>query len=184
MSAPRIAARYAEALVGLAQERRVVAEVRRELEGLAELVVESAPLRELLECPDLAASAKLEVLRESLGGGFSDTVMALLDALVRHGRGDALPQVSRAFGELADQIGGVVRAEAHTAVSLTDDQRQRLIAAIERITGKNVALEERSDPSVLAGVRLRVGDKLLDGSAAGRLERLRQHLIGQRGREQ
>jgi len=53
-----------------------------------------------------------------------------------------------------------------------------LTAVLARFTGKRVLLEERTDPDVLAGVRVRVGDRLIDGSAAGRLQRLREELLG------
>jgi F-type H+-transporting ATPase subunit delta len=89
--------------------------------------------------------------------------------------------VSEAFQALADRADGVVVAEAETVAPLTDQQRDRLVAALERLTGQRVRLEERLDASVLAGVRLRVGDRLIDGSAAGRLARMSEELMAAQG---
>jgi F-type H+-transporting ATPase subunit delta len=181
MSAPRIAARYAEALFGLAQERRAVGALRRELAEIAELVRDSRELRSLLERPDVPADRKAAALDAALGGRFSRELLALLKVLVNHQRGEAAAAVSRAFDVLADRADGVVVAEAETVVPLASQQRERLVAALERLTGQRVRLDERLDPTVLAGVRLRVGDRLIDGSAAGRLARMREELMGVRG---
>jgi F-type H+-transporting ATPase subunit delta len=181
VSERRVAARYAEALFGLAQARSSVEALRAELAELARLVEEAPELQRLLERPDVEAGAKLEAVRAALGAKFSETVVALLDALVRHGRGDSVAEVAKAYHELADEAAGMLQAETRTVVPLSQQQRVRLVAALERMTGKRVKLEERIDPSVIAGVRLLVGDKLIDGSAAGRLARMREGLIGRRG---
>jgi F-type H+-transporting ATPase subunit delta len=181
VSEPRIAARYAEGLLRLAQAQGTVGDIGRELEHLVALVRRAPELRRLLERPDLAADRKLAALRAALAENFSYTVHALLSTLVRHERGDSVEQVAAAFEELVDAASGVVRAHAQTAVPLSDDQRARLLRSLERLTGRPVKLEEQTDATVLAGVRLQMGDRLLDGSAAGRLARMREELTGERG---
>ena len=182
MSESRLAARYAEALLHLAQARRSVDVIRSELRDLVELIETTPELRRLLERPDMGAAQKLEALREGLGGRFSETVMALLATLLRHHRGETVAEVLEAYEELADRAAGVIRAEARTVIPLSEQQRARLVAVLEGMTGKKVKLEERVDPTVLAGMRLQVGDRLIDGSAAGRLARMRKELTGGRGR--
>jgi F-type H+-transporting ATPase subunit delta len=178
---PRVATRYAEGLFRLAQERREVGEIGRELEHLAALVRETPELARLMSRPDLPAERKVEALRRALGPTFSGTIHALLSTLVGHGRGDSVEMVGAAYQELVDEAAGVVRAEARTVLPLSEEQRARLIRAVERLTRKPVKLEEQIDPRVLAGVRLRVGDNLIDGSAAGRLARMREELLEERG---
>jgi F-type H+-transporting ATPase subunit delta len=167
---------------GLAQARGTTPQVGEELEELVRLAAAAPELRMLLERPDLAVERKLEALREGLGPRFSQTVTALVAGLVRHGRGDSIGEVAEAYGELADEAAGVARAEARTVVPLSATQRARLAAGLERLTGKRVRLEDKIDPTVLAGVRLQVGDRLIDGSAAGRLARMREELMGHQGR--
>ncbi len=181
MTEHRIAARYAEALFALAQQTQAAAPLGAELEELASLVQRTPQLRALLERPDLPPAWKLQALREALGQAFSETIMRLLSVLLYHQRGDALAQVAQTYRELADEAAGVLPAEARTAVPLTPEQRARLTAALQRLTGRQVRLEARTDPSVLAGVRLQIGDRLLDGSAAGRLAHMRQELLEQLG---
>jgi F-type H+-transporting ATPase subunit delta len=181
VSAPRIVARYAEAFFGLAQQNSLIEQLRGELEALAALVEQTPALEQLLARADLALEQKLEALRAALGESFSGAVMRLLAVLLEHARGEAVKQVAEAFGELADRAAGLVRAEACTVMPLTDLQRGRLTAVLQRMTGHPVKLTERLDPSVLAGIRLQVGDRLLDGSAAGRLATMREQLIKERG---
>jgi F-type H+-transporting ATPase subunit delta len=140
------------------------------------LVEATPPLQELLARPDVEPERKLEAIREGLGDQFTGTIIALLAALVRHQRGEQVAAVAEIFEELADEAAGVVRAEARTVVPLTEQQRARLAAVLSRATGRRVVLEERIDPGILAGVRVQIGDRLIDGSAAGRLERLREEL--------
>ncbi len=181
MTAPRVAERYAEALFELARARDAVPRVSRDLADLVAAVEGSPELRRLLERPDLPAERKIVALRGALGDALSEAVVALLGVLVGHRRGDAVQQVAAAYDELADRAAGIVRAEAATVVALTGEQKSRITRVLERITGLRVKLEERVDPTLFAGVRLRIGDRLIDGSAAGRLARLRQELLDQRG---
>ena len=177
MTERRIAARYAEALFSLAHEQGSVEAVREELEELVRLAEAAPQLQQLLQRPDLDADSKLEALQAGLGASFSDIVMRMVAALVRHQRGDGLAQVAQVYRELADEAAGVVRAEARSAVPLSEAQRRRLTAALERLVGRRVEMEARTDPGVLAGVRVQVGRQLIDGSAAGRLARMREALL-------
>jgi len=181
MTERRIAARYAEALFALAQQTQAVAHLRGELEELAALLQQTPHLRALLERPDLPTAWKRQALREALGQRFSEAIMGLLSVLVSHQRGDALAQVAETYRDLADEAAGVLQAEARTVVPLTDEQRVRLTAALQHLTGRQVRLEARTDPAVLAGVRVQVGDRLIDGSAAGRLARMREELLQELG---
>jgi len=181
VSAPRIAGRYAEALFSLARDRDAVSEIRSELSDLSAAVEASPDLQQLLTRPDLPVERKLAALEAALGDRLSRDIVSLLGVIVTHRRGDAVSGVAEAYGELADRAAGIVRAEVETVVPLAPGQRSRLLAAIQRLTGAPVKLEERIDPGVIAGVRLRIGDSLVDGSAAGRLARLRDELVNQRG---
>jgi F-type H+-transporting ATPase subunit delta len=80
------------------------------------------------------------------------------------------------FRELLDEERGLLRAEVTSAVPLDDAQQQRLIDRLAQETGKQVALEARVDQSLLGGMVVRIGDRLVDGSTRSRLRRLRIQL--------
>lgn len=176
-----VASRYAEGLFAAASAQGDVEGVRRELEQLVALVEQTPDLRALLSRPDLAAEQKMGVLEAALGREVSAKLMGLLAALVRHGRGGYLEAVAEAFGQLADRATGVVRARVRAAVPLTEEQRERLRAALSRLAGARVELEEEVDSSLLAGMVVEIGNRLIDGSAAGRLAQLRRTLLGLEG---
>ncbi len=180
MTDRRAAARYAEALLDVAQEYRVIEPVRRELEALVTLVAATPALRDLIERPDIDAEQKEQAIHAALGELFSQAIVSLLLILLRHQRGQDLPAVGEVYEELADEAEGIVRAEARTAVPLTEAERTRLAAALARVTGKRIVLQARVDPSVLAGVVVDVGGRMIDGSAAGRLARIREELLQRR----
>jgi F-type H+-transporting ATPase subunit delta len=165
----------------VAQESRIVDSVRRELDDLVALVQATPPLQRLLERPDLPAERKFAALSAALSGAFSETVLAMLRVLLQHGRGGEIPELAQSYDALADEAQDIVRAEARSVLPLTREERARLLATLTRLTGKHVLLTERIDPGVLAGVSVQVGDRLIDGSASGRLARMREELIGQRG---
>lgn len=181
MTESRVAGRYAEALFQLAVERNAVEEVRRELGHLVELIEASPALEELLVRPDLEAEKKLTALRAALGEEAPEAMIALLETVLRHRRGDQLGGISAVYGALADEAAGLIRAEVTTVVPLTPEQRERLISVLSRMTGRRVELEERIDESILAGAQIKLGDRLIDGSAAGRIERMRAHLVRAQG---
>lgn len=181
MNDHRAAARYAEALLDVAQESRIVDSVRRELDDLVALVHDTPALARLLERPDLPAEEKFAALSAALGDAFSGAVLSMLRVLLQHGRGGEIPAVAQSYHVLADEAQGIVRAEARSVLPLTRQERARLLATLTRLTGRKVLLEERIDPGVLAGVSVQVGDRLIDGSASGRLARMREQLLGQRG---
>jgi F-type H+-transporting ATPase subunit delta len=182
MSQRAVASRYAEGLFGSAQGQAEVEALRQEVDQLVRLAATTPSLRSLLERPDLDAEQKMAALEAALGGEVRPQVMGLLSTLVKHRRGEHLQAVAEAFGRLADEAAGVVHATVRVAVPLTGEQRDRLTAALRRLTGGKVVLEERVDPAVLAGASVQVGDRLIDGTAAGRLAQLRQTLLDTEGR--
>ncbi len=181
MTQRAVSSRYAEGLLRAAEPAEVEA-LRRELDELADLVESVPDLRALLERPDLEADQKMAALEAALGGQVRRPILGLLNALVRHHRGSHLAAVAEAFDELADEAAGVARATVRTAAPLTEEQTARLRAALSRLAGREVVLEVEISPEVLAGVSVQIGDRLIDGTAAGRLAELRQTLMRTEGR--
>lgn len=107
----------------------------------------------------------------------SQPVQNLIQLLLRRGRIEQLPRVAAEFRRLDDQRLGITHATATSATALTPDEVRDLTARLEQSTGGRVALDVQVDPSLLGGLVVRVGDRLIDGSVRGRLERLRNQLI-------
>jgi F-type H+-transporting ATPase subunit delta len=78
---------------------------------------------------------------------------------------------------LADEQAGVARATVISAEPLSDAYAQRLTQELETMTGKRVVLKRAQDPDLLAGVVIRIGDQVIDGSARARLYALKSQLL-------
>jgi F-type H+-transporting ATPase subunit delta len=85
--------------------------------------------------------------------------------------------VLETLGNLAAQQRNQVVAEVRSAVNLDADQTRRLSAALSKITGKNVRINVAIDPAVLGGISVTIGEDVIDGSIAARLESARRSLL-------
>src|SRR4029077_8856544 len=105
--------------------------------------------------------------------GACTTSRNALMLLVDRRRTRTLPLVARMLRELADARKGVVRAEVTTATPLSAEYFERLQARLEKMTGKRVVIDRKTDASLIAGVVTRIGDRIIDGSLRTRLQSLR-----------
>lgn len=86
------------------------------------------------------------------------------------------PSIADYFRELVDEERGVVRAVVTTAVELDEERRRQVQQQLEQATGRLVVLDVQTDPAILGGMVLRIGDEMLDGSTRTRLRSLRSQL--------
>jgi len=173
-----VAKRYARALFQIGEEHKSLEQVTSELEALSAAWSASAELRSVAQNPLFPTAKRREILRAvvdrlGLGAMVANAAMLLLD----RGRLGSLPDIARALRALADDREGKIRAEVVSAVPLPDDYFERLRARLESMTGRRVVLERRHDPSLIAGLVARVGDRLSDGSARTRLAEIREALM-------
>jgi F-type H+-transporting ATPase subunit delta len=177
MSTGSLARRYARALLELATEQRLVERVKKDLEELSGMWTESPELRELFLNPKFEASVRKAALSEVVTrAGVSPLVRNAVLYLADRNRIIALPDVTRAFADLAERATGTVRAEVTSAAALPESYYLSLQRALEQATGKRVAIEKKTDASLIAGVVTRVGDKVFDGSIRTRLADLKDSL--------
>jgi F-type H+-transporting ATPase subunit delta len=101
----------------------------------------------------------------------------LIKHVAGHLRGRRVDSVLETLGNLAAEQRNQVVAEVRSAVSLDANQTSRLSAALSKITGKNVRINVAIDPSVLGGISVTIGEDVIDGSIAARLESARRSLL-------
>ena len=180
MSVQIVARRYAQALLELGVEQAAVDKIADDFEAVGQAFETSHDLRNALENPLVAHEAKKAVMIELCDqiGASPITKNALL-LLVDRRRTKTLPYIARYLRELADVRKGIVRAEVTTAVALSDAYYERLRAQLEKMTGKRVVVDKRTDPTLVAGVVTRIGDRIFDGSLRTRLQTLRDALLPQ-----
>jgi F-type H+-transporting ATPase subunit delta len=175
-----VARRYAQALLELGSEDGSLDKIVDEMASVAGAWDTSTDLRNALENPLVALAAKKAVMNdlcEQLGATVS--TRHVLQLLIDRRRIKTLPYVSQYLRELADAKKGILRAEVTTAVPLSDAYYGRLQQQLEKMTGKSVVVDRRTDPTLVAGVVARIGDRIFDGSLRTRLQSLKDALLPQ-----
>jgi len=171
------ARRYARALFAIGMEENRVAEIRGELDQLAQLLAESAELHDALFRPLHPVSQRRGVLREITARlGASPSVRNFYAYLVDQRRLVEFDLICAEYGRLADLEAGRTRAEVVSAGPLDEDQCERLRRALSARTGREVQLDVKVDPSLLGGVIASVGTLVFDGSLRTQLDQLRASL--------
>jgi F-type H+-transporting ATPase subunit delta len=164
---------YAGALLAVARSEGSLADVEDELFRFARLLETNDDLRTTLTDAALPVSRRQQIVEDLLGGRANPTTPALLSMVVGTGRSRDLPAIIDELVRLSAAEGNREVAEVRSAVDLSDDQKQRLAAALEAKTGKKVELKVIIDPTVLGGLVAQVGDTVIDGSVKTRLQQLK-----------
>jgi F-type H+-transporting ATPase subunit delta len=172
----RAATRYARALFGLALQRNEIDDVARSIAQVAQTVQSSPDLVAVLHHPRITRSRKKELLAQVFAGQIGTNVQNFLSLLIEKDRATLIPEAAREFERLLDEHRHEADAEAVSAVPLTEVQREALLQRLQATTGYKVRLTTRVDDSILGGLVVRVGDKLIDGSVATQLNHLREQL--------
>ena len=163
---------YAEALLAVARSEGNAAEVEDELFRFARLLESNDELRTTLTDAQLPASRRQQIVEDLLGGRADRVTTALVSMVVGAGRARDLPAIIDELVKLSAASGNKEVAEVRSAVELSDDQKQRLVTALQAKTGKQVELKVIIDPTVLGGLVAQVGDTVIDGSVKTRLQQL------------
>ena len=169
-----VGARYAQALFDLAKDTGRVAAVEANLKSFKAMRAESADLRRLLGSPTFGSEDKARALQAlAVTGKFEPIARKFIGLMATNGRAAALPAAITAFEALSAKERGVVGAEVTTAVALTPAQAKGLTAALRLALGKDPEIETRVDPSILGGMKVKVGSRLYDASLRSKLDSLR-----------
>lgn len=174
----RVARVYAEALLNAAEKQNQADEILEELRSLIGELFQADPAIEVFfSSAAVGRKTKAEVIRTTFEGHVSQTFLNFLLVLNDHERLDLLRPILKAALELRDQRARRIRVQVRSAVTLPEDQRERLRQELERDFQLEPVLETQVDPELLGGVVVKVGDWLYDGSIRTQLENLRRQLI-------
>jgi F-type H+-transporting ATPase subunit delta len=167
---------YAAALFEVARAEGTLDEVEDELFRFARSFESNDELRATLTDEMIPAARRQGIIEDLLGGRATSTTVQLISMVVGAGRARDLPAIVDRLVERAAAAKSLAVAEVRSAVSLSQDQQDRLKAAIANATGKDVSLKVVVDPSVLGGLVATVGDTVIDGTVRTHLEQLKSRL--------
>lgn len=171
--ARQIAARYVKAFFDLAVDAKKEKKVAENLVALSEMMAESEELRKAVKHPLITADEKRRVFEELLVriGGEKKTG-EFIAFLAEKQRLEILPVLSEMFTAKLAEHNGELSALVITAKKLKAAQRKSIEKALKDAAGQAVAVSEKVDESLMGGIQIRLGSKLLDHSVAGKLSRL------------
>lgn len=177
--ASEIAERYASAVYELADEARVLDETAADLKSIKGMLSESADLQTLIRSPLIDAAVKASAMGAILEqGGASDLTQRFVAVIARNNRLAVLPSTIDAFlAELANRRGEIT-AEVTSAQPLKQTQLDAVTNALRSALGGKVTVDAKLDPSLIGGLVVRVGSRMIDASLKSKLQRLQLAMKG------
>lgn len=165
---------YARGIFEIARGEGTLDRVEAELLSISRAFETSPELRSNLTDPQLPLERKQAIVEDLIGGRAAGLTVGVIQLLIGQGRASEIPAVAIAVAGAAAASRDKEVAEVRSAVALDDATVSRITAALERATGKDVEVKVIVDPSVIGGLVARVGDTVIDGSIAKRVDSVRQ----------
>lgn len=174
-----VAGRYASALFELAKDQKKVAEVEGGLNTVQKLLETSDDFVRMVRNPVFSADDQSKALAAVTAKvGVTGLAANFMQVLARNRRLFALPEMIRAFREIAARDRGEVSADVASAHALSEAQMKSLADALKASVGKDVKIHAKVDPSLLGGLVVKVGSRMLDSSLKTKLNALKVAMKG------
>lgn len=179
MSNSIVAKRYAVALFEICKEKNNLDTVVEEARTVTEVFSTNTELLSFLKHPKISFQQKKQLLSEaftSISSEFKNTLMLMVESK----RLDEIAQMAENFVELSNEAKSVADAQVYTTRALTDAEREAVSAAFAPKVGKkSLRIENIVDRDIIGGMKLRIGNRIFDGSISGKLSRLERQLLTQ-----
>lgn len=169
-----VSGRYATALFDLAREEKSIDVVSTDLDKFDAMLADSADLARLVRSPVFSSDTQLKALTAILDkAGISGITAKFLKVLTANRRLFAVADVSRAFRALVARFKGEATADVTVAEALSDKNLDSLKTALKSVTGKDVVLNVKVDPSIIGGLVVKLGSRMVDSSLRTKLNAIK-----------
>ena len=173
MSDGRIAARYAKPLLELAEEKKVLDEVKDDMDSFVSICNESRDFSLMLKSPIIPHFKKADILKKAFSGKYNDLTVQAFDLITRKNRENILESIAIEFVHLYNAKKGIAEVGVTTTFKLDAGMKKSFEKLAKEITGKEPVLTEEINPEILGGYILKLGDKQIDDSVRGQLNELK-----------
>ncbi len=171
-----VAQRYGAAIFELAKEKDAVVELETEIIAVSESFLD-LDLEEFLGHPKIPMAEKIKVLETSLSGKVSHDLLGLLVLVVKKGRYYHMNEIFEEVLDLIDGYRGRVKAYIASADQLTVDQKSKIVHQLAAEAHKTVIPIYEIDPSLIGGLVMRIGDRIVDNSIKGHMHSMSRQML-------
>jgi len=171
--------RYALALFKAAESsgEGLTEQIQKELSLISGLWEKNAELRAFLEAPQISGEEKDKLLQTTFKGKISELLLQFLFFILSKGRLENIFGINAQYDELLKEKEGLVEAQVITTSPLDAESSASLKEKMEKRTGKKVNLIFKLDPGIIGGIRIIVGNQIIDKSIRTELDKLRENLL-------
>ena len=168
---------YGDALFSLALEENKLDEVWEEVKLLSSALQENKEFTNMMTHPDMMQEKGLALLEEAFGGKLSDVMMGFFQVLVKKGRFSEILSVLDYFQKEAKEYKKIGVVYVTTPTGLTEEQKSSIVERLTQISGyQSLEMNYVVDPGLLGGIRIRIGDRVVDNSIQTKLEEMTRSL--------
>lgn len=174
MKDSRAALRYAKAILNLAKDSKIESKVNDDMLLVASTIAENNDLDVMLRSPIIKAAAKQNVLNTLFENKVNELTLGVFHLLLENKRLDILYAVAKQYTIIFDYLKNIEIAKVTTAVPITKEIENEVLAKILKLTGHEASIENHVNPDILGGFILRVGDLQYDASISNHLYKLKK----------
>ncbi|MCK0130561.1 ATP synthase F1 subunit delta [Flavobacteriaceae bacterium F08102] len=174
MKESKTAIRYAKAALNLAIDLNKGREVNDDMKLITKTIDENQDLQWMIHNPVIKNSVKKEVLTSIFKDKIEPTSLSLISLLIENKRLKMLDDVAKEYTFIYDRHRGTQIAQVTSAIPLSDELKDKILAKLKDLVGKEVSIENTIDPSIIGGFILRIGDQQYDASITGKMNNLRR----------
>ena len=173
-----IAQTYGQALYELAVEENKAAELLEEVKGLKTAFVSDGEFSRFMKLPQITKEQKQEVIENALKGKISDDLMGLLVIMVEKDRFSEVVSVFDYFIDAVMKLMGIGTAKVVTPLPLDEIRKSEIMEKLLATTGyKEIEVTYEVDSSLIGGMVIRIGDRVVDSSVKTRIDNLKKDLL-------
>lgn len=177
MSEAVVAKRYADALFQLGNEKQIQEQLVEEFRVVKEVFQNNKKLFTFLKHPRVNNEKKKLFLGEVFQG-LSNDVVNTLKLLVERHRIGIIPSIIDHLSQMAFDAKGIAEATVYSVRELSDTEKEELASTFaKRLNKKAIKLENKVDPSIIGGIKLRMGNTIYDGTLSGKLKRIERNIV-------
>jgi len=169
--------RYATAFIELAEKHNLLDKFDADLALIKETLRQSKDLNDFLQHPIVNNNDKCDVIEKIFGADISNFSLNLVKLLIEKNRVFILSSLSSHYTELLNKKRNISKAQVITAVHIDDEVLNRVKDKLEKMFEKQIYIESNIDEDIIAGMIVKIGDKIIDGSIKTKIQKMKKQLI-------